>query len=112
MGLSDKAKELVEAIKNTGEFVELKKARSIVENNTILKDKVVQFNKTQMELYSNKISMKEAEVKRAELDKMLNNMSGIPEINRFLKAVKMFNSMMEGIIKTVNNSLDAEIRLK
>lgn len=110
--MPDKARELAEVIKTTREFVELKQARSLIEKTANLKDIVVEFNKRQMELYSGRLSAGQAQEKSAQLGKMYENISKVPEIDRFLKALKQFNDMLSGIMKTVNDSLDTEIRLR
>lgn len=112
MDINEKTMELVSIIKSTGEFAELKQAKTIIERNRTLRNEVDQFNKQQMEVYSGKLSAKEAEARIAELNKKFGNLSKIPEVDSFLKATGRFNEMLAKVYKNINESIEADLRLK
>lgn len=111
MGMKEKARDLMEEVRSTKEFAELKQAKSVIDKNKALKSQVEEFNKQQMLLYSGKLSAKEAEAKVAELNKKFGDISKIPEVDRFLKASKQFNEVMSKVYKSMNDSIDAELKL-
>lgn len=112
MGLQDKARELVELIKSTSEFSQLKQARSVLDKNRSLRDEMEHFNKRQSELYSGKLSVKEAESRTAELNRKYSELSKIPEVDKLLKASKQFNDMLAKFYKTIGDSLEKELKAK
>ena len=112
MGLYGKAWEFVDAIKDTKEFKELLQAKSHIEQNSSLKSQVREFNKRLSSIYSSNNSAKVIESKASELNKQFENLSKIPEVQRFLKASKEFNTMMIKVYKTMNESVEEELRLR
>ena len=112
MGLNDKAKEFIDSVKATPEFAELRQSRSVIEKNRVLKNRVDDFSKHQMELYASKISPREVEARMAELNKKFEDLSKIPEVDKFLKASKQFNDMMSKVYKSMNDSLEAELKFR
>ncbi|OPJ57006.1 YlbF family regulator [Alkalithermobacter paradoxus] len=106
MSIHQKAKELGDLIKKSKEFIELRESKSVIDKNKELKKKLEEFQKMQMEMYSQNISQKDMQRKAAQLNKTFESMYKIPEINRFLKASKEFNDMMSNIYKVINENID------
>lgn len=52
------------------------------------------------------------EAKVSELNRQFGSLSRITEVDRFLKASKAFNDMMVKVYKTVNEAVEADLRLK
>lgn len=112
MGLNEKSREFVEAIKGTREYMELIQAKANIEKNASLKSEVVEFNKRQMEIFSGKLSVKEAENRMSELNNKFGNLSKMPEVDSFVKTSKKFSDMMTRVYKSMNDSIEAELKLK
>lgn len=110
MNLNQKAKELTDSIKGTREFMELKQAKANIDKNKDLKIQVEEFVKKQTELFTSNKPGKEAESKAAELNKKFETLSKIPEVDKFLKAGKVFNDMMVRTYKSVSDSLESELK--
>jgi cell fate (sporulation/competence/biofilm development) regulator YlbF (YheA/YmcA/DUF963 family) len=112
MGIYDSAWGFVNAIKSTREFSELIQAKSNIEKNPSLKNEVYEFNRKLGEIYSSNMSANMIETKVSELNKQFGSLSRILEVDRFLKASKAFNDMMAKVYKTVNEAIEADLKLK
>jgi len=112
MRLNDKAIEFVNAIKATAEFAELKLAKATIDKNKALRSELEEFNKKQQQLLETKMSAKEAETRTAELNKKFGSLSKIPEVEKYLEASRQFGSMMSNVYKTINESIDSELKFK
>lgn len=110
MGLNEKAKEFIDAIKQTREFIELKQARANIDRNKSLKSQVDEFTKIQMELFSSNKPSKETETRVTELNNKFQTLSKIAEVDRFLKAGKTFNDMMLRTYKSISDSIEKELK--
>ncbi|MCX7922603.1 MAG: YlbF family regulator [Clostridia bacterium] len=110
MGVTDKAKELAIIIMSTREFSELKQARSTIDKNRELKSKIEDFKKKEESLYSGKLPTNEAQQRAMELKSMFQSLSTIPEIDKFLKAEKDFNSMLQKVYKTIGDTLESTLK--
>jgi len=112
VGLNDKVKELLSLVKETAEYKDLKQARAVIDKNSTLKNELEAFNKRQTELYSSRMSSKEAEVVISELNKKYGYLSKNPEVEKFLKSLKQFNEMMGKIYKSMGDLIEADLKSK
>lgn len=112
MGIYDSAWGFVNGIKSTREFSELLQAKTFIENNPSLKNEVNEFNRKLGEIYSSNMSANMVEAKVSELNSQFSSLSRIPEVDRFLKASKGFNEMMVKVYKIMNESIQADLKLK
>jgi len=112
MGLYEGTRDFVNAIKSTREFSELVQAKNYIERNSSLKNEVSEFNRRLADIYSSNKSTNVIETKVAELNRQFGSLSKIPEVDRFLKASKAFNDMMNKVYKSMNDSIEAELKLK
>lgn len=112
MGIYDSAWGFVSAIKSTREFSELIQAKTYIEKNPSLKNEVNEFNRKLGEIYSTNMSTNMIETKVSELNRQFGSLSRIPEVDRFLKASKAFNDMMVKVHKLINESIEADLKLK
>lgn len=110
MGLSEKTTELVNTLKTTSEFTELKKSVEVIKRNGALKSEVEGFLSRQKELYGTKLSSKEAEYRALELNTKFSELSRIPEVGSYLKASQKFNDMMSKIYKFIGESIEADLK--
>lgn len=109
MELQDKATEFANAIKSTREFKELKKAKAVIDKNKNLKHDVDRFLTKQMEIYKIR-NPREAESRIAELNKEFENLSRNPDVDRLVKAGKVFNEMIAKIYKKINDSVESDLK--
>lgn len=112
MGLYDAARDFINNMKSTREYTELLDSKTNIERNLSLKNEVIEFNKRLGEIYSSNKSADVIELRIKELNKQFGSLSRLPEVDRFLKASKAFNDMMFKIYKTMNDSIEADLRLK
>ena len=110
MALQGTAKALVREIKNTKEFVELKKAKVDIEKYKDLKEEIERLQKKQMEIFSMNRPKRESERLAAELEQKFKNLSRNPQVSRLVRAGKNFNNMMSKIYKEINDQLDSELK--
>ncbi len=110
MSVNEKAKEFAQALRETKEYIELKKARKSIDTNRAVKSKIDQFRKREQALYSQKKSGKDIKAEADELGKMYENLSRIPEVENFLKAEKGFNDVLAKAYKAVNDSIEAGMK--
>lgn len=112
MGLYDAARDFINNMKSTREYAELLDSKTNIERNLSLKNEVIEFNKRLGEIYSSNKSADVIELRIKELNKQFGSLSRLPEVDRFLKASKVFNDMMFKVYKTMNDSIEADLRLK
>ncbi len=110
MNIGDKAKELTNAVMGTKEYTELKQAKSVIDKNKELRSKIEDFKKKEDALYKGKLSSSDAQKRATELNKIFENLNSIPEVNRFVKAEKSFNDMLQKVYRQVNDTLEASLR--
>lgn len=110
MNIGDKAKELTNAVMGTKEYTELKQAKTIIDKNKELRSKIEDFKKKEDALYKGKLSSSDAQKRATELNKIFENLNSIPEVNRFVKAEKSFNDMLQKIYRQVNDTLEASLK--
>jgi cell fate (sporulation/competence/biofilm development) regulator YlbF (YheA/YmcA/DUF963 family) len=109
MGLNDKARDLASLIKNTAEFNELRQAKSYIDRNRSLRAEMDEYDRKQTAIFSGKYSGN-AEAGMRELGRKFENMSKIPEVDRYLKAARAFNDVLAGVFKTINDSISDSLR--
>jgi len=112
MGLNETVRDFINSIKYTREYTELLQSKVNIERNSSLKNEVIEFNKRLGEIYSSNKSAGVIELKIKELNRQFGSLSQLPEVDRFLKASKAFNDMMVTVYKTMNDSIEADLRLK
>lgn len=112
MELFNSARNFVNAIKSTREFNELILTKNVIERNSTLKSKVYEFNKKRGEIYSSNKSTNVIEAKMTELNREFGSLSKIPEVDNFLKASKVFNEMMFKVYKSMNDSIENDLKFR
>lgn len=112
VGLYEGAQNFISVIKSTREFNELVHAKNYIEKNSSLKNEVFEFNRRLAHIYSSNNSMNVIESKVNELNRQFGSLSKIPEVSRFLKASKSFNDMMIKVYKSMNDSIETELKLR
>ncbi|HEX2926011.1 MAG TPA: YlbF family regulator [Ruminiclostridium sp.] len=110
MSISDKAKELTTAVMGTKEYAELKQAKSVVDKNRELRSRIEDFKKKEESLYKGKLSATEAQKRASDLNTLFENLNTIPEVNRFVKAEKAFNDMLQRVYKLVSDTLESSLK--
>ncbi|MFZ5987467.1 MAG: YlbF family regulator [Bacillota bacterium] len=110
MSLSERIKDLANAVKDTREFNDLKNAKKGIDSNRELRQKVEDFKRREEELFSLRKSGRDTRSVEEDLNNLFNSLSKIPEINKFLKAEKDFNNMMAKVYKGVNEFVDAHLK--
>lgn len=112
MGIYEGARDFVSIIKSTREFDELVQAKNYIERNSSLKSEVLKFSRRLADIYSSNKSAKVIESKVTELYSQFGSLSKITEVDRFLKASKTFNDMMIKVYRSMNDSIEAELKLR
>ncbi len=109
MELSYALKEIIAYLANTREFNELRNSKLEVSKNPNIKQSINQFQKKQEALYSQKLSQSQVNSLMNELNKDYEQLSSIPQINRYFKAVEDFNNLMGQVIKELNTSIERKL---
>lgn len=112
MGINEKARELASAIMGTREYNELKQARNAIDSKREVKSKMDDFKAREKSLYDTRLSPKDAEAKAAELNKLFQDLSKIPEVDRYIKAEKEFTNVLNQAYKTVSDTLESGIKTR
>jgi cell fate (sporulation/competence/biofilm development) regulator YlbF (YheA/YmcA/DUF963 family) len=112
MRINDSAKDFVSAVKSTKEYTEFLQAKGNIEKNSSLKNQLYDFNTKLEEIYSSSKSPSMAETKVSELNRQFSGFFKTPEVDRFLKASTAFNEMMMKVYKSINESIDADLKFK
>lgn len=110
MSINDKVKELTSEITGTKEYSELKQAKTVIDKSKDLRSKIGEFKKKEESLYKEKLSAGEAQKRAAELNRVFENLTAIPEVKRFVKAEKEFNDLMQRVFKTISDSLESTLK--
>lgn len=111
MSLTDKMNGFMEAVKKTREYIELKQAQSLIHQNPMLKKKVDEVIKKQRELLvQNKLEQEKLNAKILEVNDEFKKIAMIPEVNRYFAAGNNFNNMMSKIFKTINDSIQSDLK--
>ncbi|KXZ39698.1 Cell fate regulator YlbF, YheA/YmcA/DUF963 family (controls sporulation, competence, biofilm development) [Alkalithermobacter thermoalcaliphilus JW-YL-7 = DSM 7308] len=105
MDIIDKAKDLANSIKETKEFIEFKQAKKVIDSNDELRKKLEEFQKKQMEVYSQSASSKDMNRRMVVLNKKFKEISQIPEIERFLAASKELNDIVSKVYKIISENI-------
>jgi cell fate (sporulation/competence/biofilm development) regulator YlbF (YheA/YmcA/DUF963 family) len=110
VGIREKAIELAMELKRTPDFVELRQAKTAIDRVPALRQELEAFNKSQNSLYSSRLPSSEAASRMEQLSKKYAELSKVPEIDRYLKAAKAFNTLLANALKEVNGSIEAELK--
>lgn len=110
MGLREKAVELAVELKRTADFAELKQAKAAIDRYPALRQELESFNKRQTSLYSSKMPASETASRLEQLGKKYEELSKVPEIGRYLKASKAFNTLLASALNEVNAAIEAELK--
>ncbi|HEX2945267.1 MAG TPA: YlbF family regulator [Clostridia bacterium] len=109
MSINDILPKLVEAIKSSPEFTGLKQAKSTISKMPDLKRELEEFNLGQKQLYSGKLTNKEAESRAVQLNTKFKDLSRIPEVNKYMNAAKNFDQLMIRIYNDINETLEKSL---
>lgn len=110
MGLREKAGELAAELKRTADFAELKRAKAGIDSYPAIKQELESFNKKQAALYSSKRPVSETAAILEQLSKKYDELSKVPEIDRYLKASKSFNTLLASVLKEVSAAIETELK--
>lgn len=109
MSLEKEIRDLVNGIKNTDEFKELKNAKADIEKYRGLKDEVDLFQTKQMELYNLNMQGQDAAPLAQEVNRLYRKLSQIPEVSKLLRSGKEFNDMIFKLFQSIHNLIDSEL---
>lgn len=101
------ARQLVQEVVNTREFMELKEARKNIQRYPQLYQEVEAFQRKQMDIMSRASSPQEAEQMLSQLNNEFQSLSQTPEVRSMIQAGERFNEMIFSIYKEVNEALDS-----
>lgn len=110
MGIREKAAELAAELKRTPDFMELRRAKTAVDAIPALKQELGAFNRQQASLYSTSLSSSETSSRLEQLNRKYAELSRIPEIARYLKASKAFNTVLGNALGEVNSSIESGLK--
>lgn len=110
MSIDDILPRLVEAIKSSPEFSRFKQAKAVISKNPDLKGELEEFNLSQKQLFTGKLSTNEAESRIKQLDIKFKNLSKIPEVKNYLNALSALNHMMVKINSDINKCLEKSLQ--
>lgn len=110
MGLSEKAMELAAELKKTPDFAELKQAKAAIDKFPSIRQELEVFNKRQTALYSSKMTASEVAIGLEQLGKKHEELSRVPEIGRYLKASKAFNTRLASVLGEVNAAIEQGLK--
>ena len=74
-----------------------------------IKRELEEFNLSQKQLYSGRLSNKEAESRVTQLNAKLKDLSRIPEVNKYMNAAKNFDQLMIRIYNDINETLERSL---
>lgn len=111
MNLNDKIKDFTDAVKKTREYIELKQAHSLINNNPALKKKVAEIKKKQQEiLMQYKPGQQQLAPKISALNEEIKNILVVPEVNRYFAAGNNFNNMISKVYATINEAIECDLK--
>ncbi len=108
MSMDKNVKMLVDNIKVTKEFRELKEARKNLDKHTNIKSEMEALENKQMELYNSKLPPKDFELEMKALNDQYKKLSDKPEVMNMVKALESFNKLMNDIYLDISKMLDSE----
>ncbi|VBB06294.1 control of competence regulator comk ylbf/ymca [Lucifera butyrica] len=98
-------RQFVTAIKNTQEFIDLKHAKEIIDQNGKLKQELETYQKRQADLQSSCQTMQEFEDKLTALNQKFSSLFRNPDMQQFLKASDQFGLLLMKVYQMVDESL-------
>ena len=104
MNINKHAKDLASYIRNTKEFKEMNNAKTDLDKNRSIKKKLDNYISQKNNIYSN-YKLEEASIKMNRLNQEYNDFFNLPIVSNYMTSTKTFNSMMEGIYKTIEKEL-------
>jgi cell fate (sporulation/competence/biofilm development) regulator YlbF (YheA/YmcA/DUF963 family) len=109
MSINDVLPKLIEAIKSSPEFSGVKQAKAAISKMPGLKKQLEEFDLSQKQLYSGKLSNKEAESRVIQLNAKFTDLSRIPEVSNYVNAVKNLDHLMKRIYNDINETLEKSL---
>jgi len=109
MSINDVLPKLVEAIKSSPEFTGLKQAKAAISKMPDLKREIDELDLGQKQLYSGKLSNKEAESRVVQLNAKFKDLSRIPEVSKYMNAAKNLDQLMIRIYNDINETLEKSL---
>jgi cell fate (sporulation/competence/biofilm development) regulator YlbF (YheA/YmcA/DUF963 family) len=106
MGLNDRLNSLIEEIKQSNEYINLVKTKVVIDKNSVLKNRLNDFNKRQGSTFDEKLSESAFEIRVKELDLLYNELIKIKEINDFMLASKKFDEVIGKVYKKINDGVN------
>ena len=105
MSVNNGMKALVNEIKSTREYKELKQAKANLDKHSNIKQEIQMLQKKQMELYKSNKSEREIQRQTNEINKRFQKLSSISEVERLTQAGENFNKMMNNIYQELYKML-------
>lgn len=110
MGIRERARDLAFELQKTSVFAELQQSKSVIDKSPALRQELENFNRRQNALYSSKIPAAETNSRLEQLEGKFQELSKIPEVDRYLKALKNFNMLLSDTLKEINATIGQSLR--
>ncbi len=109
MELNQAINQLVNALANSTEFNNLRKATQDVKKNTQTKNAFDQFQQKQELLYSNKLSQGDMDKLMNELNNDYERLIQNPQLKNYFSASEAFNNLLNTVMNAVNETLSKNL---
>ncbi len=109
MSIDRTVQGLINEIKLTREFKELKQAIKNLDKYKDIKEEIESLQKKQMELLSSNKSPREAKSNMKIIEQQFKSLSKHPNVNNMIKSKTSFNKMMNNIYEKINKALNSEL---
>ncbi len=104
MNINQKAKEFATYVRNSDEFKAMAKSKLELEKNRTLKKQLDNYLNKKSSIYSN-YRMEDAAKMMVKLNTEYEDFFNLPLVYKYMLATKDFNSLMEGLYKTIEKEL-------
>lgn len=112
MNAYDKAHELARALRESQEYRDYKRIKSLVYDNEKHKEMITDFKKKQFELQAEQLSGKEPEKEKLEqLQQLYSILIASPDVGKYFEAEYRFDRMISDVYKIIGEALDMEQEL-
>lgn len=109
MSIHSGISSLINEIKSTKEYKELKLAKKNIDKYKDLKNSLETLQRKQMNLYKLKKSPKEMEEEAKKISRQFQSLSKNPEISKMVKAGENFTKIMNEVYQEISKQLYLEL---
>ncbi len=102
--------DLVTALEETGEYIELKRAKSSINYNSQNGMRLKQFEQNQKRLSDKSIRPNEAEQLFKQLNDEYTYLSSIPEFKQYFAASERASGLISDVFNNINQNLNNKLR--